>query len=139
MQEVISGAGCWPLLDMFEGAGTKLDFFTHTVRREVDGIVVGGFAFTGEGAETIQLHFVGTNKRWMTRALLRAVFTYAFQERKNRVILGYIAPDRPHAVKAALKLGFKELVVIPAVDIHMMAMTREQCKWVDASIRGVNG
>ena len=124
---------------MFEGAGTKLDYFTHTVWREVDGIVVGGFAFTGEGAETIQLHFVGANPRWMSRALLKAVFTYAFLERKNRVILGYIASDRPHAVKAALKLGFKELVVIPAVDIHMMAMAFDQCKWLDHSSRGVNG
>lgn len=105
----------------------------------VDGQVVGGFAYTGLGAGTVQLHFVGTGPHWVTRTLLRIVFTYCFQQLGVKVILGYIAPERLHAVKVAEKLGFTKIAVIPGVGIHLMAMIREDCRWLDLPSRGVDG
>jgi L-amino acid N-acyltransferase YncA len=101
--------------------------------------VVGGFAYTNIRADTVELHFVGTGPRWVTRTLLRIVFTYCFHQLGVKVILGFIASERPHAVKVALKLGFKELGVIPGVGLHMLTMVREDCKWLDLPSRGGDG
>lgn len=98
--------------------------------REVDDKIIGAFAVTGHGADTVHLHYVGTNRYWITRRLLRAVFTYCFDELAVKVILGFLPPERVYARDVALKLGFSELGIIPGVGIHMMTMTRADCKWL---------
>lgn len=100
---------------------------------------MGGFAYTNIQPDTVELHFVGTEPRWMTRTLLQIVFTYCFHQLGVKVILGFIDSGRLRAVKVALKLGFKELGVIPGVGLHMLTMVREDCRWLDISSRGVDG
>ena len=128
------------LLNLFAAAGTSLPSPVDAlIWRKVGGKVVGGFAWTGYTGDTVQLHFVGTTPWWMTRKLLKSTFTYSFDHLKVAVILGFLPPDRMHAVEVALKLGFKKCCVVPGVGLHMLAMTRADCKWLDLPSKRANG
>jgi RimJ/RimL family protein N-acetyltransferase len=121
------------LRTLFADRGITLPPDASFTWRAVEGQVIGGFAYTNIRADTVELHFVGSDPRWMTRTLLRIVFTYCFHELGVKVILGFIDSERPRAVKVALKLGFKELGVVPGVGLRLLTMVREDCKWLDIS------
>lgn len=126
------------LLDLFTAAGTHLSRPILLARR-VDGMVVGGFAWTDYSGDTIQMHYVGAHKHWMNRQLLEVGFRYAFETAGVKCILAFLPPDRLHAKHVAMKLGFREMGIIPGCGIHMLTMTRDDCRWLALSSRGGNG
>jgi hypothetical protein len=74
---------------------------------------------------------------WMNRDLLWAAFDYPFNKLGVSVILGQICGSNEDALKLNRHLGFK--VVAEIADAHMdgdlviMAMKREDCRWLDIS------
>lgn len=128
-----------PIARLFAAAGVVLPPNTPYIWRDYKGQCVGGFAYTGHGADMVQMHYVGIYKRWMTRELLRRGFTYPFQTLGVRAILAYLPPEHTYARDVAIKLGFRKFGVIPGVGIHMLTMVREDCRWLDLPSRGVNG
>jgi len=116
---------------LFERYGTVFQEVPKLLWRASDGRVVGAFAWTGYTGDTVQMHYVGAHRHWMTREFLRRAFTYPFDQLGVKVILGFLPPERTHAVGVAIKLGFKKLCVVPGVDLHMIAMTRADCRWIE--------
>lgn len=107
--------------------------------REIDGECVGGFGWSQYDGETIQAHIVG-EKNWLNRELLRLSFVYPFHQLGVKVILAFLPAHRVLARRVALGMGFKELGVIPGVNLHLLTLVPEDCKkWLDLPSRGPNG
>lgn len=130
-----------PLLDMFAAEGVHFKESVSMMWREVNDELVGGFAWSDYvPGQMLQAHFVGKPGQWMTRELIRRSFTYPFQELGVRVILACLPSYRDVARKVALGMGFRELGVIPGVDVHMLTLVPEDCKrWLALPSRGWNG
>ncbi len=127
------------LIQLFEEQGTIFQEVPRCLWRVSDGQVLGGFAWTGYTGETVQMHYVGRTRHWMSRPFLHAAFTYPFDQLKVKVILGFLPADRVHATAVAIKLGFKYLCKVPGVDLNMIAMTRADCKWLALASKRSNG
>lgn len=107
--------------------------------RERDGKTLGGFAWSNYDGDTIQAHIVG-ERRWMNREILRLSFTYPFQQLGVKVILAFLPAHRVEARQVALGMGFKELGVIPGVNLHLLTLVPEDCqRWLTLQSRGPNG
>jgi hypothetical protein len=85
-----------------------------------------------------QMHIAAVSEvNWMNRDLLWAAFDYPFNKLGVSVILGQICGSNEDALKLNRHLGFK--VVAEIADAHMdgdlviMAMKREDCRWLDIS------
>lgn len=132
-----SGVDYLPLLEMFKGAGVTFAEPVPMLWREAAGKVLGGFAWSAFTGDTIQAHFVGISYQWMNREIVRRSFTYPFLELGVKVILAFIPEHRLRARHVALSMGFKELGVIPKVNIHALTLVREDCeRWLALPSRG---
>lgn len=71
---------------------------------------------------------------WLSRGLLRAVFSYAFNVLGVACVYGRVRASNRAAVAMDLGLGFQEVGRIPRgfgnEDCLILAMTREQCRWI---------
>jgi hypothetical protein len=99
--------------------------------REVNRVPVGAFAWTGYAGDTIQMHYAGLNKHWMTRRFLHTAFTYCFDQLKVKAILAFLPEDRVYARDIAIRLGFRSMGLVPGVRLHMLTMVREDCRWLN--------
>lgn len=102
----------------------------------VDGKeLLGVCVFTDYRETTINMHVAGAKKGWITRKFLRACFGYVFNELKCNTALGLVRTDNSDALLFDTKLGFKVCGIIPkgdydGRDFYLMAMTKEDCKWI---------
>jgi hypothetical protein len=116
-----------PLLELF---GPPPYVESHQCMwNEVDGRCIGGFLWSNYTPRALQMHQAGVGP-WVTRRLLRAAFTYCFDELGVEVILAMQPASMAQARSLALRAGFEQLCIIPKLDIYMMSMTRDQCRWV---------
>lgn len=126
-----------PLKAMFEAAGVTFAERVPMLWREVHGKTLGGFAWSSYTGDTIQAHLVGISHHWMNREIVRRSFTYPFQELGVKCILAFLPEHRTEALSVALGMGFKELGVIPKVNIHALTLVREDCeRWLALPSRG---
>lgn len=108
----------------------------------VDGEVAGGFLFcdyTGPGG-SMMTHVAGFRRGWLTRSLLFNAGNYAFNHSKCGTIFGQVPATKPKVLAFDLKLGWKEAAYLPGVypdgGCHVIAMTRDDCKWLKWSPGG---
>lgn len=100
--------------------------------RATGEFIHGAFAWTGHEGETIQMHYAGAHKHWMTREFLRRAFTYPFQTLGVKVIFAFLPEDKLHARDVAIRLGFRQHGdIIPGVRLWMLTMVREDCRWLN--------
>lgn len=126
-----------PLKAMFEAAGVAFAEPVPMLWREVRGKTLGGFAWSSYTGDTIQAHLVGISHHWMNREIVRRSFTYPFQELGVKCILAFLPEHRTEALSVALGMGFKELGVIPKVNIHALTLVPEDCeRWLALPSRG---
>lgn len=128
------------MIEMFKEAGC---FFhgnpTSMLWREIDGRTVGGFAWSNYDGGTIQAHIAG-ERGWLNRKMLYLSYEYPFDQLGVKVILAFLPDHRVQARKVAQSMGFKELGMIPGVDLHLMTLVRKDCeKWLALPSRGWNG
>lgn len=132
-----SGVDHPPLIEMFRGADVRFAAPVSMLWREVAGKTLGGFAWSDYTGDTIQAHFVGISHSWMNREIVRLSFTYPFDQLDVRVILAFLPKSRTVAREVAISMGFKELCIIPKVDVHMLTLVREDCeRWLALPARG---
>ena len=102
--------------------------------RVVDGQLVGVVGFTGYNEASIQMHMAGAGPHWMTRHFIREAFRYPFVTCRCSVVLASVPSGNTEALKIDRKLGFKEIAIIegahPDGALHLLALRREDCKWV---------
>ncbi len=117
-----------PLLDLF---GPPPYVTPHQVMwNEVDGRCIGGFVWSNYAKKAVHMHQAGRGS-WVTRRLLREAFTYCFDELGVEVILALQDSSNEQARSLALRAGFEQLCIIPKLDVCMLSMVREQCRWLN--------
>jgi L-amino acid N-acyltransferase YncA len=116
-----------PLLELFGPPPYVVPY--HCMWNEENSQVMGGFIWSHYGGGTIQMHQAGRGP-WVTRRLLRAAFTYCFDELGVQVILGMQKSSQQQAYDLAIRVGFQQLGVIPKVGICVLTMVREQCLYL---------
>lgn len=110
--------------------------------RIVDGEIAGGFLFcdyTGPGGSMLT-HVAGFRPGWLTRGLLFNAANYCFNHARCSHIYGQVRASKPDVLKFDLKLGWKEVAVLPGVypdgACHVLAMTPEDCRWLAMGPKG---
>jgi RimJ/RimL family protein N-acetyltransferase len=106
-------------------------------RHDAQGVIMGGVlynSYTGIGG-SINMHVAGFHPRWINRDMLYVCFNYPFVQLGVKKIFGQIPCKNKRAIDFDLKLGFERLVVVEGVypndDMLVVAMTREQCRYLD--------
>lgn len=114
----------------------KLDahFFQAVGIGVFDGSIRAAIVFCEYNGRNIQAHIASDNsKAWCSRAFLKAVFRYAFDELKVRRITVPISATNLHAQRFVEKLGFSLEFVMPDGaadgDLHLYVMRSHECKW----------
>lgn len=84
-----------------------------TVGVDRDGELIGGFVFNNWSPEAavIEVSFAGIDKRWLTRQVLFAAFTYAFDQLGCQMVCSRTPASLKHAVRIAHAYGFKQVTV----------------------------
>lgn len=111
-------------------------------RTAADGTLLGGVVFEEFTGRSVQLHLASFAPRWMNRDLLWVVFDYPFNQLKVEQVLGYITEDNAPALNFARRIGLREISripdVVPAGDVVVMSIRRENCPWLDLKPRGLS-
>ena len=91
--------------------GFGADFTAIGVDHE--GELVGGFVYTGWTPEagTIEISYAGTNRRWLTRPVLHAAFSYVFDGIGCQMAIARTPSRLAHATRIARAYGFKQVTI----------------------------
>jgi RimJ/RimL family protein N-acetyltransferase len=78
-----------------------------------DGTLIGGFVFTNWSPEagTIEISYAGVDRRWLTRPVLHAAFTYVFDGIGCQMAVAQTPARLRHAVRIARAYGFKQVAI----------------------------
>lgn len=81
--------------------------------------------------------FDGTDKRWLTKPFIEAVFHYLFVTANRVMVFGPVDARDERLLRMAKYLGFEELYRVPEgwdseVDLVMLGMHKGQCRWLEA-------
>jgi RimJ/RimL family protein N-acetyltransferase len=103
---------------------------------EKDGQLIAGVIFNHFRMPSISMHVAGEGKYWMSRELLKHVFTYAFDMCRCTRINTLVRADAESVIRFDDKIGFiREGVVrkgaMDGTDMILLGMLREECKYID--------
>ncbi|MBK1870077.1 N-acetyltransferase [Taklimakanibacter albus] len=75
--------------------------------------LVGGFVFShwSPDAGTIEISYAGTNRRWLTRPVLYAAFSYVFDGIACQMAIARTPASLQHAVRIVRAYGFKQVTI----------------------------
>ena len=93
--------------------------------------VMGVVGYDGFNGASVMMHMAGT-PHWIDKTILHAAFSYPFDTLGCNVVLGIVPSGNETALSINARLGFKTFAVVegahPDGALHLMAMTREECK-----------
>ena len=108
---------------------------TFIGRLDDDGTIRGVVAYDVMTKYDIQMHWIGTDKRWITKALCQAAFDYPFRQLGLSRVTGIVDERLTDVIKLNERLGFKVEGRIRRGlgdrDSILMGLIREDCKWVN--------
>ena len=115
--------------------GIKFDETTTCIGQEIDGEVKAVIAYTNYQEKSICMHVGAIQDNWISKDLLWAAFDYPFNILKVNVILATVASTNIEALKLNRHLGFIDKAYIEDAhidgDLVILAMRRENCRWLD--------
>jgi hypothetical protein len=125
-----------------EASGTTFNPETdRVIARVEDGALWGGVTFQGYTGASIQMHMAGFVPRWADRDMLWVAFDYPFNQLKCRKVFGQVPETNTKALEIDLKLGFKIIAkiddVFPDGACLVLALAREDCRWLNLKPRGI--
>jgi RimJ/RimL family protein N-acetyltransferase len=99
-----------------------------------DGALMGAVMFNHWRGGRIEIAGAG-EPGWISRADMRAVFAYPFEQLHCWTILSYVNRHNTVSRDFTKRLGFVERCVIPcgptkARDMVLYSMTRPECRWL---------
>jgi RimJ/RimL family protein N-acetyltransferase len=113
----------------------------QVVARVKDGALLGGIVYQGYTGASIQMHTAGFAPNWANREFLWAIFDYPFNQLDCRKVFGQVPETNVRALEIDLKLGFKIVAkiddVFPDGACYVLALAREDCRWLNLKPRGV--
>lgn len=106
-----------------------------------EGKLLGGNIYTGYTGASIQLHMAGFTPGWANRDFLWVAFDYPFNQLGCGKIFGQVPESNQRALEIDLKLGFKIVAkiedVFPDGACYVVALAREDCRWLKLTPRGL--
>jgi len=110
--------------------------------RVEDDVLYGGVVFQGYTGRSIQIHMAGFTKNWANRDMIWVAFDYPFNQLKCERIIGQVSEGKPDVLEIDLKLGFKIVAkvekVYPDGACVVLAMDRDECKWLKLKPKGLS-
>lgn len=103
----------------------------------VDDTLVGGVLYSNQRGATIEMTVAANDPRWCTRAALRRIFEYPFEQLQRKSVFAVCKRSGVHSRDFVKRIGFK--LVGPVPDLYwsedgvLYAMKRENCKWLGDS------
>ena len=122
--------------------GTQFSPYATFIGQEVDGEVKAVVAFDNILDKSCEMHTAAIVPNWISKDLLWACFDYPFNILKVKVILATVASTNEEALKLDRHLGFVDKAYIEDAhidgDLVILAMRREDCRWLDikCSLKG---
>ena len=122
--------------------GTQFSPYATFIGQEVDGAVKAVVAFDNILDKSCEMHTAAIVPNWISKDLLWACFDYPFNILKVKVILASVASTNKEALKLDRHLGFVDKAYIEDAhidgDLVILAMRRENCRWLDikCSLKG---
>jgi L-amino acid N-acyltransferase YncA len=122
--------------------GMQFSPFATFIGQEIDGEVKAVVAFDNVLDKSCMMHTAAIVPNWISKDLLWACFDYPFNILKVKVILASVASTNEEALKLDRHLGFKDKAYIEDAhidgDLVILAMRREDCRWLDikCSLKG---
>ena len=122
--------------------GMQFSPYATFIGQEIDGEVKAVVAFDNVLDKSCMMHTAAIVPNWISRDLLWACFDYPFNILKVKVILASVASTNEEALKLDRHLGFKDKAYIEDAhidgDLVILAMRREDCRWLDikCSLKG---
>jgi hypothetical protein len=112
-------------------------------RVDKGGRLLGGVIYEGMISNCIFMHQAGFDKRWMMGDMLWVLFDYPFNQLKLGMVCGTIPSSKPELLDFNLRLGFKIECSIKGAyvdgDLIVMAMRRDECRWLKLQPRTLVG
>ena len=102
---------------------------------ERNGKLIAGVVFDSYAPNArVTVHLAGDGKHWLNREFLHVCCSYAFDQMKCNVAMGFIDADNAASLQLALHFGFSELARIHGgsgdCDTVILKMMREECAWL---------
>lgn len=111
-----------------------------TIGQERDGEIAAVVVFDGFSDVDCNMHIASDgSRRWLTRALLVAAFTYPFIQCGLRRVTGLVPADNKDALRFDEHLGFRREGFHPHAtktgDLISLGMLREHCRYIPSRFR----
>lgn len=115
--------------------GMQFSPYATFIGQEIDGEVKAVVAFDNILDKSCEMHTAAIVLNWISKDLLWACFDYPFNILKVKVILATVASTNTEALKLDRHLGFVDKAYIEDAhidgDLVILAMRRENCRWLD--------
>jgi len=131
-QEIAQALSLFRQKGVFIHPSAAVRILGHSNTRGIINAVVAYDSFCGR---TCFMHVAAEGRNWISKKLLHAAFHYPFIVCDFVTIFGGVADDNEEAMRMNKHLGFRVIKTIrhgwsADVDLHVMEMTREECKWI---------
>ena len=115
--------------------GVQFSEYATFIGQEIDGEVKAVVAYDNIMDKSCMMHTAAIVPNWISRDLLWACFDYPFNILKVKVILASVASTNEEALRLDRHLGFVDKAYIEDAhidgDLVILAMRRENCRWLD--------
>jgi RimJ/RimL family protein N-acetyltransferase len=115
--------------------GMQFSPYATFIGQEIDGEVKAVVAFDNILDRSCMMHTAAIVPNWISKDLLWACFDYPFNILKVKVILASVASTNTEALRLDRHLGFVDKAYIEDAhidgDLIILAMRRENCRWLD--------
>jgi L-amino acid N-acyltransferase YncA len=115
--------------------GMQFSPYATFIGQEIDGEVKAVVAFDNVLDKSCMMHTAAIVPNWISKDLLWACFDYPFNILKVKVILASVASTNIEALRLDRHLGFVDKAYIEDAhidgDLVILAMRRENCRWLD--------
>jgi RimJ/RimL family protein N-acetyltransferase len=115
--------------------GMQFSPYATFIGQEIDGEVKAVVAFDNILDKSCMMHTAAIVPNWISKDLLWACFDYPFNILKVKVILASVASTNTEALRLDRHLGFVDKAYIEDAhidgDLVILAMRRENCRWLD--------
>jgi hypothetical protein len=113
----------------------------HVMGAHVGGKLKGAVLYINFRGPSIEISCAG-EPGWLTRANIRAIFSYPFEHLKCRRVTAIVASKNKRAIKMNEGVGFiwEGLCRHGFEDDHAViyGMTRDECRWIDHGQKSTN-
>ncbi len=115
--------------------GYQFSPYARFIGQEIDGEVKAVVAYDNILDKSCEMHTAAIVPNWISKDLLWACFDYPFNILKVKVILASVASTNIEALRLDRHLGFVDKAYIEDAhidgDLVILAMRRENCRWLD--------